>query len=146
MRVQIWLAESLNWISTALQNRVDIEEVLGGCSNPSREIVKILEDNLKTEYENQFGKLPESNPSLSLSSRKSFYSSRKRTITLQVPNKYIDVIEYLEKQVSIKRELGVNITLSEELLDLLDQSLFTEKRKLWLQNAEALGYKTGVKE
>ena len=144
MRVQIWLAETKNWISTALQNRVDVEEVLGGCSNPSREIVKILEEQLKPEYENQFGKLPESNPELSLNSRKSYYSPRKRQIVLQVPDKYLDVIEYLEKQVNEKRAMGVQITLAEELLDLLDQSLFTEKRKLWLQNAEALGYKTEV--
>lgn len=139
MRVQTWIGEKLNWILYALQTRVDAEEVLGGNSNISKEIVKILETELKPEYEQIKGKLPDSNPKLSLS-RTGYYDSRKKTITMQVPEKYIDIIEYMQKEVNSKRALGVQVTLGEELLSLIDQKLYEEKRELWLANAKKLGY------
>lgn len=147
MVLSVWLKKADLWIARALHQRVTSEEVLGGKTTLQNEVVKILDRELRSEYQEINGDLPNSNPSRGLSqSYASRYLPRKKQIILKVPERFVELVESLERQVSEKRKAGVPTDIAEELLSLIDDSLTKERRVLWLENAEKMGYNINLKE
>lgn len=141
-RVIFRIPKGKQWLLRSLQDRVNAYEVLGGKTTISKEVIKLLEDGLRAEHIAVYGTIQSDQPSYKHKQNKhtNLYRARLQELVLAVPDRFIELVSTIDTSVRLKREAGVPITLGEEILSLLDESIFEEKREIWLDNADKLGY------